>query len=137
MEGQKRSLDVMTLVDLASPSSATKASKNAKQTKGGKSGKPVKEEANSHDVSIKGLLIDSEVHEAKPCKGSPGASIRCSLLIGSECVMMNDACCDVRVPSAETGDVTFREWCEHRDHDGRAEEQNNVRERVCVVSDRV
>ena len=45
MEGQKRSLDVMTLVDLASPSSATKASKNAKQTKGGKSGKPVKEEA--------------------------------------------------------------------------------------------
>ena len=137
MEGQKRSLDVMTLVDLASPSSATKASKNAKQTKGGKSGKPVKEEANSHDVSIKGVLIDSEVHESKPFKVSPGAIIRCSLLIGSECVMMNDACCDVRVPSAETGDVTFREWCEHRDHDGRAEEQNNVRERVCVVSDRV
>ena len=131
MEGQKRSLDVMTLVDLASPSSATKASKNAKQTKGGKSGKPVKEEANSHDVSIKGLLIDSEVHESKPFKVSPGAIIRCSLLIGSECVMMNDACCDVRVPSAETGDVTFREWCEHRGHDGRAEEQNNVRERVC------
>ena len=111
-------------------SSAAKASKNAKQTKGGKSGKPVKEEANSHDVSIKGLLIDSEVHESKPFKVSPGAIIRCSLLIGSECVMMNDACCDVRVPSAETGDVTFREWCEHRDHDGHAEEQNNVRERV-------
>lgn len=131
MEGQKRSLDVMTLVDLASPSSAAKASKTAKQTKGGKSGKPVKEEANSHDVSIKGLLIDSEVHESKPFKVSPGAIIRCSLLIGSECVVMNDACCDVRVPGAETGDVTFREWCERRDHDSRAEEQNNVGESVC------
>lgn len=132
MEGQKRSLDVMTLVDLSSPSSTSKAIKTPKSGKapmGTKSGKSLKlDEGDSvHDVSIKGILIDSEVHESKPFKVSPGAIIRCSLLIGSECVQMSDTCCDVRVMGAEEGNVSFREWCERRGHDNRTGEPNNVR----------
>ena len=128
-EGQKRSLDVMTLVDLSSlsTSKANKAQKSGKGPMGAKAPKSLKldEGGNTHDVSIKGLLIDSEVHESKPFKVSPGAIIRCSLLIGSECVQMNDVCCDVHVEA--DGGVSFREWCERRGHESRAGEPNNVR----------
>lgn len=107
MDGQARSLDVTTVVDLVSHS---KADSNC----------------HNYDVAIKGLLIDCEVHESKPFKVAPGTVIRCSLFVGAECIIVNDNCCDVKKISRDHGDMSFDEWFEKKEREGKIEERNIV-----------
>lgn len=51
---------------------------------------------NREEVSIHGVLFDTEQQENRSLRVPPGATLRAYLFIGTDCVINSPYCCDVR-----------------------------------------
>lgn len=51
---------------------------------------------NREEISIHGVLFDSELQEERPLRVQPGSTLRAYLYMGTDCIINSPYCCEVR-----------------------------------------
>ena len=103
VDGVQKIIDVDTEVDVSSPT-------------------PDNSFFNREEVSIHGVLFDSEQQEPRSLRVPPGATLRAYLFVGTDCVINNSYCCDVQTPDDPVNpEMSFEKYVEKRSEQRRKE----------------
>ena len=52
---------------------------------------------NREEISIHGVLFDSELQEERSLRVQPGSTLRAYLYMGTDCIINSPYCCEVRL----------------------------------------
>lgn len=106
-DGTRKIIDVDTEVDVTTPT-------------------PENSFFNRDEVSIHGILFDSDQQEPRSLRVPPGATLRAYLYIGTDCVINNPSCCEVSTTEDSLNpEMTWEQYVEKRSGQRRKENETD------------